>query len=292
MLMKQAEIVVNCHNVLGEGVLWNAAAGQLHWVDIESSELWTLNPVSGEVSAHKTPERATCLAPRQVGGFIVAFAGGFAFYDPATGAREDLAAFEPDQTTTRLNDGRTDRQGRLVAGGYDEKNGTFISSVVRLDADRRVTKLFDGVACANGICFSPDGRTMYFADSPARKMWSFDYDVKSGGVSKRRELTTFDTQPGLPDGSCVDAAGCIWNAQWNGGRVVRFTPDGRVDQIVPIPVPNPTCVAFGGASLDTLYITTARYLMTPEQVAAAPHSGALFACVPGVKGLAEPAFIG
>ena len=128
--MKQAEIVVDCHNVLGEGVLWNAAAGQLHWVDIESSELWTLNPVSGEVSAHKTPERATCLAPRHVGGFVVAFAGGFAFYDPATGAREDLAAFEPDQTTTRLNDGRTDRQGRLVAGGYDEKNGTFISSVV------------------------------------------------------------------------------------------------------------------------------------------------------------------
>ena len=104
-------------------------------------------------------------------------------------------------------------------------------------------------------------------------MWSFDYDVKSGAVSNRRELTTFDTQPGLPDGSCVDAAGCIWNAQWNGGRVVRFTPDGRVDQIVPVPVPNPTCVAFGGASLDTLYITTARYLMTPEQVAAAPHSG-------------------
>ena len=172
------------------------------------------------------------------------FASGFAFYDPATGTREDSRHLNLIEPRTRLNDGRTDRQGRLIAGGFDEKHGAFISSVVRLDPDRRVTKLFDGVACANGICFSPDGDTMYFADSPATKMWSFDYDPQSGAVGNRRDLSTFDGQPGLPDGSCVDAAGCIWNAQWNGGRVVRFTPDGRVDQIVPVPVPNPTCVSF------------------------------------------------
>ena len=290
--MKQAELVIDCPNILGEGVLWDAAAGRLHWVDIESSELWTLDPTSGCFLTHRAPERLTCLAPRRVGGFVAAFASGFALYDPVTHTREDIAAFEPDRTVTRLNDGRTDRQGRFVAGGFDEKNGAFVSSVVRLDPDRRVTKLFDEVACANGICFSPDGRTMYFADSPAKKMWSFNYDPDSGAVSNRRELSRFDGQPGLPDGSCVDAAGCIWNAQWNGGRVVRFTPDGRIDQIVPVPVPNPTCVAFGGASLDTLYITTARYLMPPEQVAAAPHSGALFACIPGVKGLADSAFAG
>jgi L-arabinonolactonase len=290
--MKQAELVVDCQNILGEGVIWHADAQRLHWVDIESGELWTLDPASGEVSSHKAPERMTCLAPRRSGGFIVAFASGFAFYDPATDAREDLAAFEPDRPTTRLNDGRTDRQGRFIAGGYDEKNGAFISSVLRVDPDRRVTKLFGEVACANGICFSPDGRKMYFADSPARKIWSFDYDVNTGTLNSRRELTSFDSQPGLPDGSCVDAAGCIWNAQWSGNRVVRFTPDGRVDQIVSVPVPNPTCVAFGGAALDTLYITTARYLMTPEQVAAAPYSGSLFACRPGVKGLSDAAFAG
>jgi L-arabinonolactonase len=290
--MKQAELVVDCQNVLGEGVLWNAAAGRLHWVDIESGELWTLDPPSGRIHTHKAPERLTCVAPRDAGGFVSGFASGFAYYDPTTGVREDIATFEPDRTMTRLNDGRTDRQGRFVAGGFDEKNGAFISSVVRLDPDRRITKLFDEVACANGICFSPDGRTMYFADSPAKTMWSFDYDPESGAVSNRRELSRFDGQPGLPDGSCIDDAGCIWNAQWSGGRVVRFTPDGRVDQIVPVPVPNPTCVAFGGASLDTLYITSARYLMTPEQIAAAPHSGALFAYVPGVKGLADSAFAG
>ena len=179
-----------------------------------------------------------------------------------------------------------------MAGGFDEKNGAFVSSVVRLDPDRRVSKLFDGVACANGICFSPDGGTMYFADSPAPKIWSFDYDGESGTISNRKLLAEFDGQPGLPDGSCVDADGCIWNAQWNGRRVVRFTPDGRVDRVVSVPTLNPTCVAFGGASLDTLYITTAQYLMAPEQIAANAHCGALFACIPGVRGVADSPFAG
>src|SRR5262249_59212570 len=170
--MKQAELVIDCQNVLGEGVLWDVAAGRLHWVDIESSELWTLDPISGPVLTHRTPERLTCLAPRRVGGFVAAFAGGFAFYDPATDAREDIAAFEPDRTMTRLNDGRTDRQGRFIAGGFDEKNGASISSVVRLDPDRRVTKLFGEVACANGICFSPGARTMHFAALPTKKISS------------------------------------------------------------------------------------------------------------------------
>lgn len=288
----EAELVIDCANVLGEGVTWNAAVRRLHWVDIESSELWTLDPSSGNVSTHNVPERICCVAPRHSGSFVAGFASGFAFYDPVTKARENLASFEPEKPTTRLNDGRTDRQGRLVAGGFDEKNGAFVSSVVRLDADRRVSKLFDGVACANGLCFSPDGRTMYFADSPARKIWAFDYDTDSGTTSNRKVLVTFDEQPGLPDGSCVDADGCIWNAQWNGRRVVRFTPDGRVDRVVSVPTLNPTCVAFGGASLDTLYITTAQYLMTPEQLAATTHAGALFACIPGVRGVADPAFGG
>ncbi len=290
--MSGVDLVIACNNVLGEGVTWDHAAQRLYWVDIESREIWTLDPVTGATTTHKAPERVTCLAPRRDRGLVVAFASGLAFYNPTTGSREDLASFEPEHSTTRLNDGRTDRQGRFVAGGFDEKSGKFISSVVRLDPSRRVTTLFSGVACANGICFSPDGRTMYFADSPARTIWAFDYDVASGAVANRRVVTRFEGQPGLPDGSCIDAEGCIWNAQWNGRRIVRFTPDGRVDRIVPTPVLNPTCVAFGGAQFDTLYITTARYQMTPQQIEAEPQSGALFAIAPGVKGVPDAAFIG
>jgi L-arabinonolactonase len=105
-------------------------------------------------------------------------------------------------------------------------------------------------------------------------------------------LNRFEDQPGLPDGSCIDAEGFIWNAQWNGHRVVRFAPDGRIDRIVPVPVLNPTCVAFGGEDLETLYITTARYLMTPEQIATEPHSGAVFAINPGVRGVPDKPFSG
>lgn len=287
------ELVVDCQNVLGEAVSWDHAAQRLRWVDIESRELWTFDPATATCSTQKTPERMACFAPRQRGGGLVAaFASGFAFYDPATGSREDLAAFEPDNPATRLNDGRTDRQGRLIAGGFDEQNGERVSSVVRLDPDLRVETLFDGVACANGICFSPAGRTMYFADTPSRTIWAFDYDTATGKLANRRILHRFDGQPGMPDGSCVDADGCIWNAQWNGGRVVRFTPEGHVDRIVPVPVPNATCVTFGGARLDVLYITTARYLMTSQQILAEPLSGALFAIVPGVKGLPDAAFAG
>ncbi|WGS17389.1 MULTISPECIES: SMP-30/gluconolactonase/LRE family protein [unclassified Bradyrhizobium] len=290
--MSEVRLVVDCRNVLGEGLTWDPSERRLYWVDIESCEIWSLDPATGQTSSQKASERVACLAPRPRGGLIVAFASGLALYDPATRERKNLAAFEPDNPNTRLNDGRTDRQGRLVAGGFDEMEGKFVSSVVRIDQDYRVTTLLRRIACANGICFSADGRTMYFADSPARTIWAYDYDDRTGAVSNRRVLNRFEDQPGLPDGSCIDAEGFIWNAQWNGRRVVRFAPDGRIDRIVPVPVLNPTCVTFGGEDLDTLYITTARYLMTPEQIAAEPQSGALFAIKPGVRGVPDKPFLG
>jgi sugar lactone lactonase YvrE len=290
--LPDVELIVDCRNTLGEGLVWDADAQRLYWTDIEERQLWTLEPRSGAVHSLAVPERIGCFAPREKGGLVVAFASGFAFYDPETGQREDIAPFEPELRHTRLNDGRTDRQGRLIAGGYDEVEGKGVSSVVRLDPDLRVAKLFSGVCCANGTCFSPDGRTMYFADTPAKEIWAFDYEPSSGTLGVRRTIARFDDQPGMPDGSCIDAEGFIWNAQWNGHRVVRYAPDGRVDRVVAVPVLNPTCVTFGGENLDTLYVTTARYLMTAEQLAAQPQSGALFACKPGVRGLPDAKFAG
>ncbi|MBX6320762.1 MAG: SMP-30/gluconolactonase/LRE family protein [Rhodospirillaceae bacterium] len=290
--MGKVELVVDCRNTLGEGLVWDAEGGRLYWTDIEERRLWTLDPASGEARSIEAPERIACFAPRRGGGFVVAFASGFAFWDPATGERRDIAPFEPELPNTRLNDGRTDRQGRLIAGGFDEAGSGPPSSVVRLDPDLTVTTLIRGVGCANGTCISPDGRTMYFADTPRREMWAFDYDPATGALGARRTIARFDDQPGSPDGSCVDAEGFIWNAQWQGRRVVRFAPDGRVDRVIAVPALNPTCVAFGGRDLDTLYITTARYRMTPEEIAAEPVSGGLFAVRPGVRGLSDARFAG
>jgi len=222
---------------------------------------------------------------------VAAFASGFAFWDPQTGQRQHIERFEAHLPTTRLNDGGTDRQGRFLAGGFDEGGGKPISSLCRLDFDLSVHTLLTDICCSNGLSFSPDGRIMYFADTPEAVIWCFDYDIDSGVPSNRQVFATFDDRPGTPDGSCVDADGCLWNAQWDGSRIVRYTPSGRIDRVIEMPVHKPTCLAFGGAKLDTLYITSARYHMSPHELEAEPLAGALFAISPGVTGLASEKFV-
>lgn len=289
-MASDVELVVDCRNQLGEGVLWNPDDGRVWWTDIEGRTLWSYDPVAGEAEHFDTPDRLCCFAPCHSGGIVAAFADGFAYYDVASGARTDIAAFEPDNPNNRLNDGRTDRQGRLVAGGVDEKTEAPVSTVVRLDPDGSVTTLIERVSCANGTCFSLDGRTMYFADTPTGVMVAYEYNPESNRLGARRVIATFEDQPGMPDGSCVDAEGYVWNAQWGGHRVVRYAPTGAIDRVVEVPVANPTCCAFGGPALDTLFITSAREDMSPQQLEAEPTAGSMFAIKPGVRGLADTSF--
>ncbi|NIQ38130.1 MAG: hypothetical protein GTN81_06030 [Proteobacteria bacterium] len=291
--MSEVECIVDCQNILGEGVAWSADEQKLYWVDIEKSHLWCYDPGTGETKTWNPPERITSFAFRDRGGLLVAFESGLAFYDPETGKTEKIQDIEPDLATTRMNDGRCDRQGRFIVGGMDESgNWEAISNVYRLDRDLSVHKIISDVACANSTCFSPDGRVMYFADSLAGEIWAYDYDTNTGAIANRRVFVDFSDQPGMPDGSVIDAEGFLWNAQWNGYRVIRYRPDGAVDRVLDMPVMNPTCVAFGGKNLDMLYVTTGRYLMTPEQIETEPLSGGLFAVKVDVKGLNEPKFCG
>ena len=291
--MAEAELIVDCKNILGEGPAWHPEQGKLFWVDIQQSELWQLEPMTGETKTWKTPERICSFAFRENDGLVVAFESGFAFYGPDSGEVVRIREIEPELPATRLNDGCCDRQGRFIVGGMDESgNSEPISGVYRLDPDLSVHKLVSGVACANSTCFSPDGRTLYFADTPAAAIWAHDYDPATGTISNKRLFCDFSDQPGVPDGSTVDVEGYLWNAQWNGYRVVRYAPDGSVDRVIELPVMNPTCPVFCGDNLDLLCVTTARYHMTPEQIAAEPNSGGLFAVRPGVKGLPEPKFAG
>jgi L-arabinonolactonase len=291
--MSEVECIVDCQNILGEGVAWSADEQKLYWVDIEKSQLWSYDPGTGETKTWKPPERITSFAFRDRGGLLVAFESGLAFYDPETGKTEKIQDIEPDLATTRMNDGRCDRQGRFIVGGMDESgNWEAISNVYRLDRDLSVHKIISDVACANSTCFSPDGRVMYFADSLAGEIWAYDYDTSTGAIANRRVFVDFSDQPGMPDCSVIDAEGFLWNAQWNGHRVIRYRPDGAVDRVLDMPVMNPTCVAFGGKDLDVLYVTTGRYLMIPEQIETEPLSGGLFAVTVEVKGLNEPKFCG
>jgi L-arabinonolactonase len=289
----RAELAVDCRNEHGEGVLWSHEHGLLMWTDIHGQRLWLLDPATGASESHPVPGRLCCFAPRRNrpwNQLVAAFSDGFALLDVRTGERDDIAPFEPDLPTTRLNDGRTDPVGRFVAGGMDEGEPmTPISSVWRLDPDLTLTRLFGEVGCANATCFSPDGRTMYFADSPTRSIRAYDYDAAGGSLGPGRTLAVVD---GIPDGSCVDAEGFVWNAVWEGYRVDRWSPDGRLDRSIAVPVAKPTCCAFGGPDLATLYITTSRLGEPAERLASEPDAGCLYAVVPGVRGLPTAPFAG
>jgi len=288
----KAELVLDCRNEHGEGVLWNSADGRVWWTDIHGKTLWSYDPATGSGESYPTPASIGCFAPRRDGTVIAAFVDGFALYDPRTGRRDDIAPFEPELPQTRLNDGRTDRQGRFIAGGMDEGGGNPVSSVWRLDPDLQLTRLFGSVRCANSTCFSPDGRTMYFADSPECEVVAFEYDPLAGMIGSKRTLARLPKGRGVPDGSCVDAEGFLWNAVWEGYRVDRYAPDGRLDRTIEVPVAKPTCVAFGGRDLDILFITTSRLGSDEDLLRREPFSGGLFAVRPGVKGLPDAPFAG
>ena len=291
----QADLLVDCRNHHGEGVLWSAEHQLLYWTDIHGGRIWTYDPRSRGSRFYDVPGRIGCFAPRAGRPWtqlVAAFTNGFAFLDLERGTRDDIAPFEPDQPTTRLNDGRTDRQGRFIAGGMNEDGLKRTSSVWSLAPDLSLTRLIDRVGCANSTCFSPDGRTMYFADSAGTEIWAYPYDPATGTLGPRRPFATLAPNRGVPDGSCVDAEGCLWNAVWEGYRVERYAPDGRLDRVVEVPVRKPTCCAFGGPDLDTLFITTSR-LDEPEDILARePKAGGLFAVRPGVRGLADQPFAG
>lgn len=286
----QAEVVADCRNTHGEGVIWNPADGRVWWTDIHGQALWWHDPDSGNSGHHALPDRLCAFAPRAVGGWIMAFATGVALWDAYLRHQVWLCDFEPANPETRLNDGRTDRQGRFIVGGMNEGSGAKDSSVIRIAADGTVETLLTGISCANSTCFSADGRRMFFADTPDRQILSYPYD--DAGLGKPTVLADMRSEPGLPDGSCVDAEGGVWNAEWVGGQVIRVAPDGSITYRIPLPVPKATCCAFGGPDLATLFITTSRLLSTPEEVAAAPLSGSLFAIRPGLCGVLDAPFAG
>ena len=153
-------------------------------------------------------------------------------------------------------------------------------------------KVFGHVDIPNSTVFSPDDKLMYFADSPAKKIWVFDFDLEEGRVSNRREFVDCTADAGVPDGSAIDQDGCLWNANYGGSRIVRYTPTGKVDRVIPLPVTQPTCCTFGGPGLDTLYITTASQKLTPEQLALQPLAGGLFSVRTHTRGLPVPCFGG
>jgi len=289
-MASQVEVAVRGADQLGECPLWDEREAMLWWVDARFPAVKRLDPATGAVMMLVLPEVVGSLALRESGGMLAATKSGIHFLDPASGALEMKADPESHLPDNRFNDGRCDRAGRFWAGTMSHVNRDPTGSLYRFDADFRSTRLRNAIIIPNSLAFSPDGRTMYFADTNRHTIWAYDYDPASGAATGERVFA--DTGAGWPDGSCVDADGCLWNADYGASRVVRYTPAGKVDRTYELPVTNVTCCCFGGRDLDTLYITTATQRLSPEALAQQPLAGSLFALRPGARGLPESRFAG
>src|SRR5215468_37265 len=287
MATRLAVCVLEIRSNLGEGPLWHAAERRLYWLDLLKPAIYRYDPVSGanEQLRAEIGSYVGGLVSRGRGGWIVVKDDGISAVDAVSGQRQVLLHPEADLPGNWFNDCKCDRQGRLWTGSADRGEKEASGNLYVIDAKLAARRVDSGIICSNGPAFSPDGRTAYFADSYVRRIYRYDIDPATGEVGPHRLFATIPDDAGFPDGMTVDAEGFLWNAHWDGWRVTRYAPDGRIDRVIEVPVPRPTAPAFGGEDLGTLYITSANGGLSEGQIKEAPLSGSLFACDPGVRGL-------
>lgn len=289
---------VLCANrdAVGESPLWHVSEQALYWVDIEGRALNRWRARDAAVKRWSTPERLACIALHAHGGLLAGMESGLFHLQPladGTLGWERVAGLSHRVDGMRCNDGRCDRAGRFWFGTMvmDMSLARAAGELRRFDSRGLSATLVDGLVTANGLGFSPDGRTMYLSDShpSVQRIWAFDLSPE-GVPSNRREFVDMNRHPGRPDGAAVDADGCYWICANDGGRVLRFTPDGRLDRSLAVPAAKPSMCAFGGARGDELYITTIAPAV-PVDGYDASIAGAVFVARPGVAGLAETPFL-
>ena len=276
---------------LGEGPVWCPQEQAFYWVDITAPAVRRWHAGSGKNTSWTMPEPVGSLALCASGGILVALSSALSVFDPTTGAIKSVAAPHDDGADMRFNDGKCDRQGRFWVGTMTTGARAPRGRLYRLDAKAGCEAVLDGITIPNGLCWSPDGRTMYFADSVLHTIWAIPYDPATGAIGERRVFVRTDPSE-APDGGTVDEDGFVWSARFGGARVVRHAPDGRVNRVIEVPARQVTSCAFGGADLSTLFITSATFNMSPEQHAAQPLAGTLLAIDVGVRGLPEPRYAG
>ncbi len=287
------EVVVDVKTTLGEGPLWDVEHERLYWLDVFDGRVFRATAAGSEIRCWDVPQKIGAMALRKDGsGAVVALARGFHLLDFKSGDVAFIVDPEPEMLTNRLNDGKVDKQGRFLAGSMDTLEEGPNGALFRLDPDFSLHKVDEGIVVSNGPCWSPDGATLYFADSSTGDIWAYDYDQATGAASRRRTFVSVDgSRGGAPDGSTIDAEGCLWNALVYDGRIVRYDPSGRIDRVIDMPVKKITSVMFGGPNLDILFVTSMAKPPLPRFPGDGPLRGSLFAIHDlGVKGLPEQRF--
>jgi L-arabinonolactonase len=284
-----ARLFVDAQARLGECPLWCERTNSLWWTDIEARTI-SRRDADGQVRHWIFPEKvgsfAFCAHDSRL---LLGLASGIALFDPDNGHMSDVVPLNAGDADIRINDGRCDRQGRFVFGLFNKAEAP-IGHFYRVAGDLSIERLaLPPAGVGNSIAFSPDGGTMYYADSPARTIFSVDYRA-DGSLGEPRVFAKLPADAGFPDGSTVDAQGGLWNAQWLGSCIVRYDSAGRESARFTLPVSKPTCPAFGGPELGELYITSARLGLDSDALQREPAAGGVIALQATWRGLPESRF--
>ncbi len=279
---------------LGEGPVWCPREQALYFVDSMAPELLCWHPDTGALTRWLLPDLIGSFALREGGGAVLALRHGLFTFDFESGAAEQVVDLAAENPENRFNDGKCDRRGRFWAGtmhfaGLPRRPKGYL---YRFEADFTHARRESGIRTSNGIGWSPDNRTMYYTDTRVGRIYAYDYDPAAGENSDRRDFAVVDEATGRPDGLTVDSEGGVWSANWGGGRVLRYRPDGTIDRVVETPVERPTSLTIGGPELKTLYITSAWDGLDDEARAQQPLAGHVFALDLDIPGLPEPRFAG
>lgn len=283
----QAELAVDSRCELGEGPQWHANSERLYWCDILGKRLHWHSPATAESGHYLLDQKVSLAAPLDDGGMLLVGEHSLTRFNPDSGIATHFADFEADNPVTRSNDARVDRHGSLWLSTMGKQAEPNAGSLYRLHRGK-LEKLRTGLTIPNALCFSPDGTAAYFTDTPTGMVMRWALDDQGWPIDEPMPFADFSNHTGNPDGAVMDSQGCLWLALWGAGQVVRLNAQGQVIGRVDLPTSQPSCPAFAGADLKTLYITTAHEGFTPDQLAQEPDAGALFSVQLDIAGLAEP----
>lgn len=292
-MQPKIEVVLDIKTTLGEGPIWDAESQRLHWVDSRDGRIFRSTYDGAELRAWEVGEQIGSMAIYEDGSsFLTALKSGLYKVDIQSGEKTLLAETREDQTRSRLNDGKVDRQGRFIVGSMDMREEDPLGNLYSYSPDGELKILDTGMTCSNGPCFSPDGKVLYFSDTWTGEIWRYKYDPETGDVSDRRVFAQVDnSKGGAADGATVDSEGFLWQALVYSGIIVRYAPDGSIDRTIEMPVLKTTSLAFGGPDLDILYVTSMAKPPLPRFPEDGQLRGALFRITDtGVTGIPEPRF--
>jgi sugar lactone lactonase YvrE len=294
-LSNPADVKIECifdkPVTLGESPLWHPAEKLLYWIDIVGPALHQLNVRTGYHRMWPMPTNICCIAPHLKGGLVAAMRNDFVHIDTSSGKLFTIASPITPAQPLMFNDGKCDRQGHFWAGTKDIAEKSPIATLYRLDKNGQFHAMVNHIVETNGVAWSPDNKKMYFCDTLPRLIHEYDFDAAHGILSNHRLFTTVTERAdiGLPDGLTVDAQGYLWSVHWNGWRIVRYSPDGKIDREIRMPVQRPTTGCFGGDDYKTLYVTSIRKELSPAELKNGPLAGCVFSVnVEGAQGIAEP----